>query len=74
MRAGIDLGTTYCAIAYVNPETGKAEVIPNGYDEPIYDTMLFNCSAYYRVLRWTRNLYHASSNLPCYSCCLLNCN
>ena len=41
MRAGIDLGTTYCAIAYVNPETGKAEVIPNGYDEPITPSVLY---------------------------------
>lgn len=26
---GIDLGTTFSAIAYVNPDTGKAEVIPS---------------------------------------------
>jgi len=26
---GIDLGTTFSAIAYVNPETGRAEVIPS---------------------------------------------
>ena len=31
MRVGIDLGTTYCAIAYVDKETGKTNVIKNPY-------------------------------------------
>lgn len=32
---GIDLGTTFSAIAYVNPETGRAEVIPSPEQERI---------------------------------------
>ncbi len=31
MRVGIDLGTTYCAIAKVDEKTGKASVIKNSY-------------------------------------------
>lgn len=41
MRVGIDLGTTYCAIAYVNPETGKAEVIRNKEGKPITPSVLY---------------------------------
>lgn len=41
MRAGIDLGTTYCAIAYVNPATGKAEIIPNKEGKPITPSVLY---------------------------------
>ena len=32
---GIDLGTTFSAIAYVNPDTGHAEVIPSPEQERI---------------------------------------
>lgn len=41
MRVGIDLGTTYCAVAYVNPKTGKAEVIPNIWGEPTTPSVLY---------------------------------
>ena len=32
---GIDLGTTFSAIAYVNPDTGRAEVVPSPEQERI---------------------------------------
>ena len=32
---GIDLGTTFSAIAFVNPDTGKAEIIPSPEQERI---------------------------------------
>jgi molecular chaperone DnaK len=32
---GIDLGTTFSAIAYVNPDTGRAEIIPSPEQERI---------------------------------------
>src|ERR1039458_5867401 len=32
---GIDLGTTFSAIAYVNPDTGHAEIIPSPEQERI---------------------------------------
>ena len=35
VRVGIDLGTTYSAVAYVNPETKKPEIIPNKYGNRI---------------------------------------
>ena len=35
IRVGIDLGTTYSVVAYVNPETNKAEVIPNKYGKRV---------------------------------------
>lgn len=41
MRVGIDLGTTYCAISYVNPATGKAEVIKNKEGNPITPSVLY---------------------------------
>lgn len=41
MRVGIDLGTTYCAVAYVNPKTGKAEVIPNSWGEATTPSVLY---------------------------------
>lgn len=41
MRVGIDLGTTYCAIAYVNPKNGKAEVIRNKEGKPITPSVLY---------------------------------
>lgn len=41
MRVGIDLGTTYCAISYVNPATGKAEVIRNKEGKPITPSVLY---------------------------------
>ena len=41
MRVGIDLGTTYCAIAYINPFTGKAEIIKNKEGKPITPSVLY---------------------------------
>lgn len=41
MRVGIDLGTTYCAISYVNPVTGKAEVIRNKEGNPLTPSVLY---------------------------------
>ncbi len=39
---GIDLGTTFSAIAFVNPETGRAEIIPSPEQERITaSVMLF---------------------------------
>lgn len=41
MRVGIDLGTTYCAVAYVEPSTGKAKVIKNKEGKPITPSVLY---------------------------------
>lgn len=41
MRVGIDLGTTYCAVAYVEPSTGKASVIKNKEGKPITPSVLY---------------------------------
>ena len=41
MRVGIDLGTTYCAVAYINPRTGKAEIIKNGMGEATTPSVLY---------------------------------
>ena len=30
VKVGIDLGTTFSAVAYINPVTGKAEIIKKG--------------------------------------------
>jgi molecular chaperone DnaK len=38
---GIDLGTTFSAIAYVNSETGRAEVIPSPEQERITPSVVF---------------------------------
>jgi molecular chaperone DnaK len=37
---GIDLGTTYSAVAYVN-ETGKAEIIRNDFNRPITPSLIY---------------------------------
>ncbi|MCI9004697.1 MAG: Hsp70 family protein [Lachnospiraceae bacterium] len=41
MRVGIDLGTTYCAIAYVDPKNGQAKVIRNSEGSPITPSVLY---------------------------------
>lgn len=40
IRVGIDLGTTFSAVAWVNPQTGKAEVIKNSFGSPITPSVL----------------------------------
>ena len=35
VNVGIDLGTTFSAVAYINPESGKAEIVKNQLGEPI---------------------------------------
>mgnify|MGYP002508594092 CR=1 FL=1 len=35
ISVGIDLGTTFSAVARINKETGKPEVIKNSFDSPI---------------------------------------
>src|SRR5580704_13663432 len=42
---GIDLGTTFSAIAYVNPDTGRAEVIPSPEQERITPSVVLFESA-----------------------------
>lgn len=37
---GIDLGTTYSAVAYINAN-GKPEIIPNEYDHPITPSIVY---------------------------------
>ncbi len=41
MRVGIELGTTYCATAYVNKETGKTIVIKNSYGQTTIPSVLY---------------------------------
>lgn len=41
MRVGIDLGTTYCSIAYIDAATGKAKVINNKEGKPITPSVLY---------------------------------
>ena len=41
MRVGIDLGTTYCAIAYIDPKNGQAKVIKNSEGKPITPSVLY---------------------------------
>lgn len=40
MRAGIDLGTTFSAVAYVNPKTKKPEIIKNRYGNRLTPSIL----------------------------------
>lgn len=40
IRVGIDLGTTFSAVARVNQDTGKPEVIKNSFDSPITPSVL----------------------------------
>lgn len=40
MRAGIDLGTTFSAIAYVNPSTKRPEIIKNRYGNKLTPSIL----------------------------------
>lgn len=39
-RVGIDLGTTFSAVAYVNPETGSPEIVKNAYGEATTPSVL----------------------------------
>lgn len=39
-RIGIDLGTTYCAVAYINTETGKPAILKNSYGDSITPSVL----------------------------------
>lgn len=41
MRVGIDLGTTYCAVACINPQSGKAEIIENSLGKPVTPSVLY---------------------------------
>ncbi|WP_051586281.1 Hsp70 family protein [Selenomonas sp. AE3005] len=40
IRVGIDLGTTYSAVAYVNEQSGKSCLIPNSYGEVLTPSVL----------------------------------
>ncbi len=40
IRVGIDLGTTFSAVARINEATGKPEVIKNSFDSPITPSVL----------------------------------
>lgn len=40
IRVGIDLGTTFSAVARINKDTGKPEVIKNSFDSPITPSVL----------------------------------
>jgi len=40
IRVGIDLGTTFSAVARINRETGKPEIIKNGFDDPTTPSVL----------------------------------
>lgn len=40
IRVGIDLGTTFCAVARINESTGKPEVIKNSFSSPITPSVL----------------------------------
>ena len=41
MRAGIDLGTTYCAVARIDENTGKATVLRNAFGLPTTPSVLY---------------------------------
>lgn len=40
LRVGIDLGTTFSAVARINPDTGKPEVIKNSFGSPTTPSVL----------------------------------
>ena len=40
IHVGIDLGTTFSAVAKINENTGKPEVIKNSFDSPITPSVL----------------------------------
>ena len=40
IRVGIDLGTTFSAVARINESTGKPEIIKNSFDSPITPSVL----------------------------------
>lgn len=41
MHIGIDLGTTFCCVAYINDDTGEAEVIRNSDEELITPSVIW---------------------------------
>ena len=41
IRAGIDLGTTFSAVAYIEPGSGKAEIIENSFGSPTTPSVLY---------------------------------
>lgn len=43
MRVGIDLGTTYCAVAKIDENTGKAAVLRNSFGLPTTPSVLYFC-------------------------------
>ena len=40
IRVGIDLGTTFSAVARINPDTGKPDVIKNNFGSAITPSVL----------------------------------
>lgn len=47
IRVGIDLGTTFCAVAKIDSVTGKPEIIRNSFNSPITPSVLYfesNCN------------------------------
>ena len=41
IRVGIDLGTTFCAVAKIDSYTGKPEIIKNSFNSPITPSVLY---------------------------------
>ena len=39
-RVGIDLGTTFSVVAYINPKTGRPEAVKNRYGEVVTPSVL----------------------------------
>ena len=40
IRVGIDLGTTFCAVARIDPQTGKPQIIKNSFDSSTTPSVL----------------------------------
>jgi molecular chaperone DnaK len=40
IKVGIDLGTTFCAVAYIDPASGQAVIIPNKLGNPITPSVI----------------------------------
>lgn len=43
MKVGIDLGTTYCAVAAYDRKTSRAEIVPNGFGKELTPSVICFC-------------------------------
>ena len=83
IRVGIDLGTTFSAVARINPLSGKPEVIKNSFGKPITPSVLCfeeNGSILYgedaknmQAMGNTNTVSFFKRSISCWSCAVFMC-